>query len=231
MDAITLLKNDHRKVEALFERYRSAPREKRAVLAEITRALSAHMDAEEKELYPVLRTSIDDGPRLMNDAVSEHQEARALLADLAQASDGSFDMDAKVATLRRAIEHHVSDEEEEIFPKTRQTLPATRLAAIGARIEAAKRSARRSPPPSAARRSPGASLGGMVSAAADRVKDLLAPAERKSARSAPRGTSPRKTRRTAQTASRSRKTAPRAKKTTAKSAKPRARVRSRARSR
>ena len=92
MDAITRLENDHRKVESLFERYRSVLDGKAHIVAEITRQLSAHMDGEEKELYPVLRTAIEDGASLMADAVKEHQEARGLLAELARVEDGSFEM-------------------------------------------------------------------------------------------------------------------------------------------
>ena len=124
MNAVTLLKSDHRKLEGLFDRYRSASsgKSKSGIVLEITRELSMHMDAEERELYPVLRTSISDGERLVNDAVMEHKEARGLLAELERADTGSFDMDAKVATLRRAVDHHVRDEEEEIFPKAEESL-------------------------------------------------------------------------------------------------------------
>ena len=60
------------------------------------------------------------------------------LQGLARDEEGSFDMDAKMATLRRAIDHHVSDEENEIFPKARQALGKTRLAEIGLRLARAK---------------------------------------------------------------------------------------------
>src|SRR5262245_4139408 len=82
MNALTLLKRDHRNVESLFERYRSASTGKSEILRHITQELSMHMDAEERELYPVLRMSISDGDDLMKDAVKEHEEARGLLADL-----------------------------------------------------------------------------------------------------------------------------------------------------
>jgi hemerythrin superfamily protein len=175
MDALTLLKSDHRKVERLFARYRSANGSKAGIVRQITEELTAHMDAEERELYPILRTSIEDGQSLMEDAVKEHAEARGLLAELSRGEEGSFDVDARVATLRRAIEHHVSDEEQDIFPKTREALGKTRLAEIGSRIALAKKAAPKSPPASAARRSPGASVVGVMAAATDRVKNLLIP--------------------------------------------------------
>src|SRR5262249_29611379 len=113
MNAIALLKKDHRAVERSLERYRVAVKGKRAIVDHIARELSAHMAAEERELYPVLREAIDNGRWLMNDAEKEHSEARGLLAELRGLEEGSFEMDAKVATLRGAIAHHVQDEEEE----------------------------------------------------------------------------------------------------------------------
>jgi len=212
MNAVTLLKSDHRKLEALFDRYRSASTGKSGIVLEITRQLSMHMDAEERELYPVLRTSISDGERLVNDAVMEHKEARGLLAELERADTGSFDMDAKVATLRRAVDHHVRDEEEEIFPKAEESLGKNRLDGLGARIAKAKKSAPKRAPSSAARNSPGASVGGIISAATDRMKNLLTSNERKPApkgkkrpRRAPKRTVSARSARRAKTTRKSRK--------------------------
>jgi hemerythrin-like domain-containing protein len=212
MNAVTLLKSDHRKLEALFDRYRSASTGKSGIVLEITRQLSMHMDAEEREVYPVLRTSISDGEQLVNDAVIEHKEARGLLAELERADTGSFDMDSKVATLRRAVDHHVRDEEEEIFPKAEKSLGKNRLDDLGARIAKAKKSAPKRPPSSAVRNSPGASVGGILSAATDRMKNLLTSNERKPAskgkkrpRRAPKRTGSARSVRRAKTTTKSRK--------------------------
>jgi hemerythrin superfamily protein len=182
MNAIRLLENDHRKVEGLFDRYRTASDGKRQIVEDITRELSIHMAAEEKEFYPVIRTAIPDGKSLVQDAVKEHQEAKGLLAELAKLDLGTFDMDAKVATLRKAIEHHVKDEEEEIFPKVAKALGTKRVDELGSRIERAKKSAPTRPEPGAAAHSPGTSLTGTASAAADRLTNYFSPEERKPAR-------------------------------------------------
>jgi hemerythrin superfamily protein len=174
MNAVTLLKKDHRSVERLFEGYRAATKGKRVIVEEITRQLSAHMAAEERELYPVLRRAIDNGPALMSDAEKEHSEARGLLMELSSLEEGSFEMDAKVATLRGAIAHHVKDEEEEIFPKAERTLGDDALSDLGMRIARAKRSAPKRPSRSAAKHSPGTSATGVASAAFDRMKRVFA---------------------------------------------------------
>jgi hemerythrin superfamily protein len=182
MNAIRLLENDHRKVEGLFERYRATSDGRREIVEGIARELSIHMAAEEKEFYPVIRTAISDGESLVRDAVKEHQEAKGLLAELAKLDLGTFDMDAKVATLRMAIAHHVKDEEEEIFPKMAKALGTKRLDELGSRIERAKKSAPKRQDPAAAAHSPGTSLTGTASAAADRLANYLSPEERKPAR-------------------------------------------------
>ena len=170
MDAASLLKQDHRQVESLLEQYRSATaNSKQALLAEITRELTGHMEAEEAVLYPVLRTSIPDGEDLMEDAVEEHNEAKGLLAELEDMEIGSLAADSKVATLQKAIEHHVQEEEEEIFPMMLESLSSSRLEDLGKEIEDAKKFAKDRPPRSAAKDSPGSSVAGMVTAANDRL--------------------------------------------------------------
>jgi hemerythrin-like domain-containing protein len=173
MNAVVLLKRDHRSVERLLERYRTATKSKRVIVDEITRELSAHMAAEERELYPVLRTAFENGASLMNDAEKEHSEARGLLVELGRLEEGSFGMDAKVATLRGAIAHHVQDEEEEIFPKAERSLGKAALNELGARIARAKKSAPERPSSSAAKNSPGASVTGVASAAVDRITRMF----------------------------------------------------------
>src|SRR4030095_3638587 len=109
---------DHATEKNLRERYRSATdNAKQALLEEITRELTNHMEAEESVLYPVLRASLPDGEHLMKDAVQEHDKAKSLLVELEDAEAGSFEMDSKVATLRKAIALHVREEEGDIFPQ------------------------------------------------------------------------------------------------------------------
>lgn len=185
MNAITLLKSDHRKAERLFERYREATETtKQKLLAQLTKDLMAHMVAEEKVLYPALRTGIEDGPSLVDEAVREHEEAKGLLADLASGQPGTFDVDAKVATLRRAIDHHVKEEEQEIFPEMEKSFERKRLLEIGAQVEKAKRSAPDRPPATHKQKSPGATLGGVAEAAKNRLTSLFQPPSEPKARRA-----------------------------------------------
>ena len=183
MNVISILKADHRKLERLFERHRNATESgKQKVLAQITAELTVHMVAEEKALYPLLRTGIEDGRALVAEAVKEHEEAKALLAELARGAPGTFDADAKVATLRQAVDHHVKEEEREIFPEMAKTFGAKRLNGIGAEVARAKKSAPARPASARAAKSPGASMLGMAEAARDRVTSIFQAKEKKPAR-------------------------------------------------
>jgi hemerythrin superfamily protein len=206
MNAITLLKKDHRNVEKLFDQYRSTTNGKRGLIEQITAELSKHMDAEERQLYPVLREAIPDGQLLMEEAEREHREARGLLAEVQNAEPSSFDADAKMATLRRAVDHHVKEEEGEIFPQMEKSIGKARIERIGAEIGKAKGSAPKRAPVSAAKNSPGSSVTGVLAAATDRVASLLTSGDRKPAKRSPRR-------------ARSRKTAPRRKKVSTRKAK------------
>jgi hypothetical protein len=121
-------------------------------------------------LYLVLRASILDGDQLMEDAQQEHREAKGLLAELEDMEVGSLATDSKVATLRRAIDHHVQEEEGEVFPMMESSLNKSRLEDLGVELEKAERSAAVRPPTSAAQDSPGSSIAGTVTAAADRLR-------------------------------------------------------------
>jgi hypothetical protein len=131
------------------------------------------MVAEENVLYPVLRTSIARGTEVMAEAVEEHEKAKGLLAELQSAEAGSFDMDSRVATLRGAIQHHVREEEGAIFPEMQKSLDDAFLEELGDQIEDAKRTAPEAPPDSAEKDSPGVSVGGVVTAATDRLKETV----------------------------------------------------------
>ncbi|MEA2627323.1 MAG: hypothetical protein QOD06_3368, partial [Candidatus Binatota bacterium] len=88
MNAIELLTNDHRKVDSLIERYRSSGGGGRSgsartkVLEQITRELTVHAEAEEAELYPVLRSDVSGGEEMAEEAEQEHAEVKRMIADL-----------------------------------------------------------------------------------------------------------------------------------------------------
>lgn len=120
-DAIQMLKDDHRRVEQLFEKYEQARRraEKSRIAQEICLELTVHADLEEEIFYPACREHVDDP--LLDEAQVEHDTAKILLAEIAMGTpqtDPFFD--AKVTVLGEYIRHHVQEEEknaDSIFAK------------------------------------------------------------------------------------------------------------------
>jgi hemerythrin superfamily protein len=111
MDAIAMLKTDHRRVEALFEAYEKARAERKARIAkEICQELSIHTTLEEEVFYPALQGKIDEED-MLDEAYVEHDGAKMLIAELMDGSPKDGFYDAKIKVLCEQIKHHVREEE------------------------------------------------------------------------------------------------------------------------
>lgn len=121
-DVLERLKDDHREVEALFTRFEAATdstREK-AIATEICDALSRHAALEEQLFYPQLRDAIEDR-QLVDEAVVEHDTLKYLIE---QIESGDLDDDmfrASVIVLKEYVEHHVEEEEREMFRQAEES--------------------------------------------------------------------------------------------------------------
>jgi len=140
VDAISILTEDHAKVKKLFKQYESvkesgSAEEKATIAAEICAELTAHATAEEEIFYPAVRAAIDDD-ELLNEADVEHASAKDLIAQISESSPDDDMYDATVKVLSEYIDHHVKEEEGEMFPKARKA--KLDLASLGAEIEARK---------------------------------------------------------------------------------------------
>ena len=114
LDAIALLKADHRKVEALFVQFEAAGGDsrKKSLADQICLELTVHTRIEEDVFYPACRGSVDDD--LLNEAYVEHDGAKTLIAEIEAGDPGDEFYDAKVAVLSEQIAHHVDEEEQRI---------------------------------------------------------------------------------------------------------------------
>jgi hemerythrin superfamily protein len=116
LNAIDLLKQQHREVEELFAQAENADGEEKGELANtIADKLAVHVAIEEKYFYPATRTTRTE--QLLREAVEEHLSAKRLLADLIQTDPEDPQFDAKVKVLKEQIQHHVDEEESQLFPK------------------------------------------------------------------------------------------------------------------
>jgi hemerythrin superfamily protein len=112
LDAIALLKADHRKVEDLFEKFEAArgADKKQKLVKQICTELTVHTILEEEIFYPACRGAVEDD--LVNEAYVEHDGAKVLIAELEAGQPDEEFYDAKVKVLSEQIEHHVEEEEK-----------------------------------------------------------------------------------------------------------------------
>jgi hemerythrin-like domain-containing protein len=138
-DAIAMLKQDHREAEDLFEQFKKARTEKRKaeIVAKVCEALKLHMRLEEEIFYPAARGEVEDD--LLDEAEVEHASAKALIAELEGMEPDDRLYEAKVTVLSEYIEHHVKEEEKEVFPQARKS--DMDLDAIAREMEALKEEA------------------------------------------------------------------------------------------
>ena len=140
MDAVALLKADHRKVEDLFEKYESAKgaSQKQKLVEQICTELTVHATIEEEVFYPACTGKIEDGD-LIDEAYVEHDGAKVLIAELSGGEPSDEFYDAKVKVLSELIKHHVKEEEkrsEGIFAEAKDA--GLDMDALGERMAARK---------------------------------------------------------------------------------------------
>ena len=157
MDAFSLLKADHENVAALFERLESASgKQKLEVFNQIRTELELHAHIEEKIFYPALEKPTETKD-LTLEAYEEHKQVKTLLRELGRARTPNEEWEAKAKVLKENVEHHVDEEENELFPKAEQALGEARIDELGEELQAEKsrkqRGARTSASKSSARAS------------------------------------------------------------------------------
>ena len=115
--ATALLKDDHDRVEALFDQFEAA--KTRAAKTKIVRLalteLKVHAAIEEELFYPAVRKPV--GKEIMNEADEEHHVAKLLIAELDKMDGSESHFDAKFLVLAENVRHHIKEEENEMLPK------------------------------------------------------------------------------------------------------------------
>jgi hemerythrin superfamily protein len=138
MDPFELLKADHRKVEELFTQLESASgKQKLAVFGQIKTELELHTHIEEKVFYPALEEP-EETHDLALEAYEEHAVVKDLLKQLGRDRSADDEWEAQAKVLQENVEHHVEEEENELFPKAESALGEEELEELGDRMEAEK---------------------------------------------------------------------------------------------
>ncbi len=177
MDAITLLKDDHKTVEKLFKRFEKAGdeayTEKRDIVDRIIEELSKHAAIEEMLFYPVTRATVPDTDDIVLESLEEHHVVKWVLDELDGMDPQHERFDAKVTVLIENVRHHVEEEEDEYFPKVRDELGRKALGELGDAMEEARKGAPTHPHPRSPDTPPGNVISDTGAGMVDRVSDTV----------------------------------------------------------
>jgi hemerythrin superfamily protein len=124
MNAVKLLKADHKELAAIFEKFRRADDEdeKGRLAVQVCQMLTVHAQIEQELLYPAARYALkEDHADLVNEAAVEHASIKELVRQIEAASPSHDLFDAKVKVLGEYVTHHVKEEEGELFPKLQES--------------------------------------------------------------------------------------------------------------
>ena len=141
MDAITLLKNDHEKVSAIFQKLEPtterALKTRQELFAKLKAELDVHAHIEETIFYPAIKDAAETRAITL-EGYEEHHVVKILLSELASMPVDTEQWTAKLKVLKENVEHHVEEEEDEMFKSVRKILTKEEINNLGARMEAEK---------------------------------------------------------------------------------------------
>lgn len=135
-DAIALLKSDHREVEKAFKKFEELGdgdyKKKKELADHICNELLVHMTVEEEIFYPAVKADAKEAEDVVNEGVVEHSGAKVLIEEIMAMKGDEELFDTKVMVLFEQIEHHVKEEEGEMFPKAEKS--KLDMSALGAEM-------------------------------------------------------------------------------------------------
>jgi iron-sulfur cluster repair protein YtfE (RIC family) len=141
MNAIELLKTDHDKVDALFQKVKATEEdsEKQQLFQLIRQELEVHTHIEETIFYPYLMENGDEELQdITKEGVEEHHQVKMFLREIENLSDGSDKLDPKLQVMMEDVEHHVQEEEGDMFKMCQKQFESGVLEDLGAQMEEEK---------------------------------------------------------------------------------------------
>lgn len=140
MDALELLKTDHKKVKTLFEKAEGSKdaKQQKQIFEQIKTELETHAHIEETVFYPAIAKN-EELKDMVLESLEEHKQVKTLLREMENLAADSEKFEPKLKVLMENIEHHaVEEEEEKMFPKIRKLMNSAALEQLGQELEAAK---------------------------------------------------------------------------------------------
>ena len=135
-NAVDLLEEQHREVEKLFAAFEKAEdaEDKEVIFEEIADKLAVHTKIEEQIFYPAVRAKKTED--MLMEAFVEHTSAKRLLADMLEGDPADKTFEAQMKVLKEQIEHHVEEEEEQLFPAAQKLLSDEELVGLAQEMTA-----------------------------------------------------------------------------------------------
>lgn len=139
MDILDLIRKDHRQVETLFKEIENTNNNQELYdrFNELYKEINLHAKVEEQTFYPAIRESGDHN-QLVSEAQKEHDKAKELLEEIASLSPASIEFEQKIRQLKEAIQHHVQEEEKEVFPLVSECMNAEEREQLGREFTTSK---------------------------------------------------------------------------------------------
>lgn len=141
MNVFTLLKTDHKKVAGILEKIDATTergvKTREELFTQLKMELDVHANIEETIFYPQLEKA-DETHDITLEAFEEHRLVKQLLGELEKMDKGDEQWTARFTVLKENVEHHVEEEETDMFPKAKKVLSDEQAEAIGTRMEEAK---------------------------------------------------------------------------------------------
>jgi iron-sulfur cluster repair protein YtfE (RIC family) len=148
MNAVELLKEDHREALELLERLENMEEELDAdeegvevlpndLFTQLKNALTLHTQVEEQVFYPAMR-EFDETRDQISEAIEEHEAVDQILEEMTEMSPEDDEFQDKLEELRENLEHHIEEEEDELFPKAEELCEPKRLDEMGRQIQKLK---------------------------------------------------------------------------------------------
>jgi hemerythrin superfamily protein len=140
MDALELLKQDHKAVKQLLQEAKQAEdsKKQRELFREIKNELETHARIEENIFYPAMEER-EELKEMVLESIEEHKQVKTLLREMGRLGPNSEKFKAKLKVLSDNVEHHAEEEEEgNMFPKVRELFDRAELEELGEELEQAK---------------------------------------------------------------------------------------------
>lgn len=139
---VTLIKEDHKKLEAVFKKLEKAePADFPGLLQQVEELLVPHSKAEEQVVYPAIKSAAPDEGSEVDDGIAEHHHVEKNLKEMLSMDPEAPGLDGRIAAMIGEVRHHIEEEEEELLPTLTKDADNKELSDLGERFTAAKEQA------------------------------------------------------------------------------------------